>query len=163
MNVGEVVLALVVLLERFPHGEVVLVLVVILERFFHGEVMLVLVVFERFPHGEVVLVLVVLLERFPHGEVLVVFERFCSRWRMIRRRYLVLQRWSLDKVLLWESPLRGLFARPAPSDADAVVVLACCGVGVNQVVHQLGKHPAEMCCGNNAGNDTGGRSREILL
>ena len=80
---------------------------------------------------------------------------------MIRRRYLVLQRWSLDRVLLCESPLRGLFARPAPSDADAVVVLACCGVGVKQVVHQLGKHPAEMCCGNDAGNATGGRSREF--
>ena len=74
----------------------------------------------------------------------------------MRRRYLVLQRWSLDRVLLCESPLRGLFARPAPSDADAVVVLACCGVGGNQVVQQLGKHPAEMCCGSDAGNLSGG-------
>ena len=50
---------------------------------------------------------------------------------MIRRRYLVLQRWSLDRVLLCESPLRGLFARPAPSDADALVVVARSGVGDN--------------------------------
>ena len=73
----------------------------------------------------------------------------------------MLQRWSLDRVLLCESPLRGLFARPAPSDVDALVVVARSGVGDNQVVQQLGKQSAEMCCGSDVGNSSGGRSTEF--
>jgi hypothetical protein len=39
----------------------------------------------------------------------------------------VLHWWSLDRDLLWGGPLRGLFARPAPSDADALVVVVSRG------------------------------------
>ena len=56
-----------------------------------------------------------------------VMYRFCSRWKIIRQRYFVLHRRLLDRVLLCGGPLRGLFARPVPSDADALVVVVARG------------------------------------